>query len=901
MGDVYKAEDTRLKRVVALKFLSRDVIGSGEHAERFLREAQAAAALDHPNICTVHEIDNDGGEMFLAMAFLDGVALDERIRGGPLPLATIYEIAKQAAEGLAAAHAAGVVHRDVKASNIMVSEDRTGRPQVKLMDFGLAQVSGASRLTRVETRMGTVAYMSPEQSLGEEVGPSSDLWSLGVVIYEMVTGELPFKGHYDQAILYSILNEEPSPITALRSRVPMELEWIVEKCLAKVPAERYQDAGELVVDLERLARRDASGRTTIQPIENPAEPEPGDGSDAAKLPRWLSGRSRPMRDLLRGGATLAGALVIVAGAFFLGQAFSGRGEEPAQPTRRFTLRPVEASHADQRIGHLAISPDGRNIAFSTTGSGASLWLQPLDRHEPSQIDGTEGARDVFWSPDSNFVGFLTNRGVGKVALRGLTVTMLTEDANLVHASAAWSADGQSILVASFGARAMLVPAQGGAPKSLPVGAPRQRSMITSPSLIGIAEGEQVLLYAEHSVEGDAVMARRFSEGELGEPVRLVEGLSPVYSQSGHLLYRPTVKNSDVWAVRFSEDDLEVSGESFLVAQNGSEPSVSLDGTLAYLDDPFTGQQRLVWVNAQGETVGQIGKEQFWIFGPRVSPDGAMVLVSGGHGREADLWMHESDRPVLRRLTFDDLEETGAIWSPDSRQIAFMQRGSPELKLVSLDGGSPPRTIYTSEDGPTDLLDWSRDGRYILLQKRRMARDGQPGAPAPPSTARDFFGLNSGIVYLEREGADGGWVSREFLPMSPFIADDAVFSPDGRYVAYESNESEDFEVYVKPFPTGGQRWQVTFEGGRLARWSDDGRELYYLRGDTLFAVAVGTDGGFHAGEARPLFTSESLMGIRRYPTYDVGPGNRFAIVQRARNQRPPSIRVALNWLSDFQAL
>ena len=899
MGDVYKAEDTRLKRVVALKFLSRDVTGSGEHAERFLREAQAAAALDHPNICTVHEIDNEDGKMFLAMAYLDGVALDERIRGGPLPLTTIYEIAKQAAEGLAAAHAAGVVHRDIKASNIMVSEDRTGRPQVKLMDFGLAHVSGASRLTRVETRMGTVAYMSPEQSLGEEVGPSSDLWSLGVVIYEMVTGELPFKGHYDQAILYSILNEEPSPITALRSRVPMELEWIVEKCLAKAPAERYQDAGELVVDLERLARRDASGRTTIQPIEKPAGLDPGDALDPAKLPPWLAGRSRQMPGLPRGGVTLAVALVIVAGAFLLGQAFSGIGEEPAQPTRRFTLRPVEASHADQRIGHLAISPDGHNIAFSTTGSGASLWLQPLDRHEPAQIDGTEGARDVFWSPDSNFVGFLTNRGVGKVALRGLTVTMLSEDANLVHASAAWSADGQSILLASYGARAMLVPAQGGAPKPLLIAAPRQRSMISGPSLIGTAEGEQVLLYAEHTVEGDAVMARRFSEGELGEPVRLVEGLSPVYSQSGHLLYRPAVKNSDIWAVEFSADDLEVNGESFLVAQNGSEPSVSSDGTLAYLDDPFTGQERLVWVNAQGETVGQIGKEQFWIFGPRVSPDGGRVLVAGGRGREADLWVHESDRAVLRRLTFDDLEETGAIWSPDGRQIAFMHRRSPELKLLSLDGGSPPRTIYTS-DGPTDLLDWSRDGRYLLLQTRRVDREGQPAERPPPSRAQGSFGASTGIVYLEREGTDGGWVPREFVPLSPFVVDDAVFSPDGRYVAYESNESGDFEVYVRPFPTGDQRWQVTIEGGRLARWSDDGMELYYLRDDTLFAVAVDTAEGFQTGEARPLFTSDSLMGMRRYPTYDVGPANRFAIVQRTRNQRPPSIRVALNWLSDFQA-
>lgn len=898
MGDVYKAEDTRLKRLVALKFLSKDVTGSGESAERFLREARAAAALDHPNICTVHEIDNRDGQMFLAMAYLDGVPLDEKIQSGPLPLTTIYEIAKQAAEGLAAAHAGGVVHRDIKSSNIMVNEDRAGRPQVKLMDFGLAQLSGASKLTKVETRMGTVAYMSPEQSQGEEVGPPSDLWSLGVVIYEMVTGELPFKGHYDQAILYSILQEEPTPITALRSRVPMELEWIVEKCLAKMPAERYQDAGELVVDLDRLARRAASGRTTtVQPINPSAAPEAG---PQPEFPARRALGSRGTNTLLLRGGMLAGSLAIVAGAFLLGRAFSGSGEEAVQPTRRFTVQAVEATQAGQRVGHLAISPDGHNIAFSTTGPGGSLWLRALDRHEPTRIDGTEGARDVFWSPDSNSVGFLTNRRVGKVALRGLTVTMMSDDVNLLHASAAWSADGQSILVASLGARPMIVPALGGAPKPLAVSGPWRRVIVTSPSLIGSADGGEILLYAEHTVEGDTVMARPFSDGGLGEPVRLVTGLSPAYSESGHILYRPSAKNSDLWAVRFSSEDLEVLGEPFQVAQNASEASVSSDGTLAYLDDPFTGQQQLVWVNSRGETVGQIGKPQFWIFGPRVSPDGTRVLVSGGRGREADLWVHESDRPVLSRLTFDDLEESAAIWSPDGRQIAFVQDDSADIKLISLAGGDPPRTIHTSGEGRIELLDWSRDGRYILLQVRRGGYRGPRDGQVPPKQARIPFGADTGIVYLERAGADGAWVAREFLPVAPFAVDDAVFSPDGRFVAYESNESEQFEVYVKTFPSGDQRWQVTVEGGRLARWRPDGKELYYLRDDTLFAVSVEAGEGFRTGVARPLFTSDSLLGMRRRPTYDVGPGNRFVVIQRTRSERPPAVRVALNWRSEFQS-
>ncbi len=898
MGDVYKAEDTRLKRVVALKFLSRDVTGTGEHAERFLREAQAAAALDHPNICTIHEIDKQDGEMFLAMAYLDGVPLDERIQQGPLPLASVCEIAKQAAEGLAAAHAAGVVHRDIKSSNIMVSEDRAGRPVVTLMDFGLAQVSGASKLTKVDTRMGTVAYMSPEQSAGEQVGPASDLWSLGVVIYEMVTGELPFKGHYDQAILYSILHEAPSPLTSLRSRVPMELEWIVEKCLAKAPEERYQDAGELVVDLEMLARRASSGRTTFQQIG----PSEGIDSGIRRDARGIAGGPwPPVHALLRSKVALAVLLGALGLAFVVGLALAGRNDEPAATTRRFTLRPVETIQGSQRIGHLAISPDGRNLAFSTSGSDGSLWLQPLDRHDPIQVEGTKGARDVFWSPDSNFIGFLTNRGVGKVALRGLTVTMLAEDVNFARASAAWSADGQSIVFTSLGGRTMVVSALGGVARPLQSSVPRRRSVISSPSLVGVGDGEQVLLYAEHTLEGDAVMAGRLTtEGELGEAVRLVEGASPAYSQSGHILFRPSVNNTALWAVNFSPDALELGGQPFLVAQNGSEPSVSSDGTLVYLDNPFTGQLRLVWVDSRGEAVGQIGKEQAWILGPRVSPSGDRVLVSGGRGRNADLWVHEAQRPVLSRLTFDDLEETGAIWAPDSRQVAFMQRGSPDLMLMTVGAGTPARTIYTSEGGPIEPLDWSRDGRYILLQIRSWPGQRPPGGQAAPKKAQGFQG-STGIAYLEREGADGAWVPRDFLPAGRFVVDDAVFSPDGRFVAYESNESDNFEVYVKPFPSGEQRWQVTTEGGRLARWSEDGNELYFIRGDTLFAVALETAGGFSTAEARPLFAKDSLVGFRRHATYDVGPGNRFALVEHAQNAGPPSIRIVLNWLSEFQTL
>ncbi len=907
MGVVYKAEDTRLKRAVALKFLSKEVTGVGVDAERFLREAQAAASLDHPNICTVYEIDEQDGETFLAMAYLEGESLDRRIQRGPLPLDLAYEIARQAAEGLAAAHAAGVVHRDIKPSNIMLGQDGSGRPVVKLMDFGLAKISGASKLTRADARMGTVAYMSPEQSLGEDVGPRSDLWSLGVVTYEMVAGDPPFRGHYDQAVLYSILNEAPAPLTSLRSRVPMELEWIIEKCLAKSPADRYREAGELVADLELLQRRSASGRTSVQLIDGegeeadrPSVPSGGSLSASARKPETPApaatarGPVAPRRWMVRLGLAFAVGLAFVAGLAVP----TGGGARPGQ-LRRFTLRPIEAGMSDRRIGSLAISPNGRFIAFSTTGSGGSLWLQPLDRLELLRVDGTDGAREVFWSPDSRFVGFVTGQGIGRVSVEGLVATMLVEDSGIGHVSAAWTPDGKSIVFSRVGAPLMSVSALGGIPKPVFEGSQRRRSSVTSLALVGASDGEQVLLYSERTVDGDFVMARRLASEAAGDAVRVVEGTDPVYSESGHIVYQPSALTPALSALPFSPDGLEPLGEPFVIARDATEPSVSRDGTLVYIDTPETLQMRLSWFDRRGGRLGAAGRPQPRILGPRVSPSGDRVIVAGVSGSAVELWLHESSREVIRRRTFDDRVEPGAVWSPDGRQVAFSHRGTPGVAVVDVDENSPARSLYPGPGGAVKPLDWSRDGRYILVQMRRRSGDRSSSDSAGSGPGRRVVpGASPRIAYLERVGED--WEMGDFLPEGPFTVDNAAFSPNGRYVAYESNESGEFNIYVRPFPAGDRHWQVSTEGGRLARWGSDGRALYFVRDDTLFAVPVGTQEGFRMEDPLRLFSHERLSGPRRFATYDVGPGDRFVIAEWVSGPSHPGIRIVLNWLSEFAA-
>ncbi|MDA1315744.1 MAG: protein kinase [Acidobacteria bacterium] len=533
MGVVYKAEDIKLERTVALKFLAAHLLNDEEAKARFLREARAAAALHHPNICPVYEIDEAEGKTFLSMALIEGEPLEARIEKGPLPLKEALDIGRQIAEGLEAAHEKGVVHRDIKPANVMVD----GKGRATIMDFGLAHLTEASRLTKTDQTMGTVAYMSPEQAQGMEVDNRSDIWALGVVLYEMVRGQRPFQGQYDQALLYEIVHQEPEPLTGVRAGVPMELEFIVGKCLAKDRKDRPSSAEEITRDLRTLGEKLKSGRSAILHTgmatgahAATAKPPQAEASLAThplvkyrviedaqatgdiiryvaedtELRRSVSIRVLPQssekqieqRQRRQQKVALVLSALLVA---FMGLSavlwFRGSSPEASQETVRFSLTPQNLMASLE--ARAVISPDGRQIVFlAEEGVERMLWVRDLDGETPRRLEGTEGAQDPFWSPDSQWIGFGTDTELKRIAAGGGEPVVLCE---LPHAShsfslmgASWSPDGDRIVFSS-GLKLYEVASRGGAPKLLlePDGG---AAFVGSPHFLPRTAGSPALIY-----------------------------------------------------------------------------------------------------------------------------------------------------------------------------------------------------------------------------------------------------------------------------------------------------------------------------------------------------------------------------------------------------------------------
>jgi Tol biopolymer transport system component/predicted Ser/Thr protein kinase len=916
MGVVYKAEDTKLDRPVALKFLAAHLLNDEEAKARFLREAKAAAGLHHPNICPVHEIGEAEGKTFLSMAFIEGEPLEAKIERGPLPLKEVLEIGRQIAEGLEAAHEKGVVHRDIKPANVMV--DAKGRATI--MDFGLARLTEASRLTKTDQTMGTVAYMSPEQAQGMEVDNRSDIWALGVVLYEMVRGQRPFQGEYDQALFFEIVNQEPEPLTGVRAGVPMELEFIVGKCLAKDRDDRPSSSEEIARDLRTLGQKLRSGRSTVLrtgivagapagSTQSPGQTESPplahplvkyrvieDGQETGGAIRYVAEDTelrrsvairvlpqaseqqiehaqRRKQSLLLGTTALAVLLALVFASFWL----SSTDTVAEAPLLRFAFTPESL---DATTGpRAAISPDGRHIVFVAGREENKLWVRDFDREEPRELDGTEGAESPFWSPDSQFIGFAANRELKKISPQGGPPITLCPLPDATLKGGGWSPDGDLIAFAS-GAPAQIyeVPARGGEPRLL---FEPEAVGITSPHFLPLEAAARSMIFDFGDPVDREIAVRNL---ETGEQEVLGKGAYPVYSPSGHIVFQTNRYESGLWALPFSIDTLKPTGEAFPIAENAGGPSVAMNDALVSVDLFDSGQQQLRWRDRKGMKLDVIGRSQQSIRYPALSKDGRRVAVSATESGNTDIWAYEVDRDIKRRLTFDLALDVRPVWSPSGKEIAFqsMRQGSNDIFRRPADGTGEPVLLAGSDEGERPY-DWSADGKYLLY------------TVSTPENAGDLW-------YLQRKEDGSGFEPSSFLQTS-FNENTPSLSPNGRFVTYCSNESGQYEVYVQPFPGGGGSLQVSIDGGWQPRWSREGKELLYVRGDTLMAVNVTTIPDLSFDSPTPLFSDRSLVTSNSNQVkYDVSAdGKKFVLVGMVESEedRTPSIHVVQNWYEAFR--
>ena len=856
MGVVYKAEDTKLERTVALKFLSLTSIGE-EEKKRFKREAKAAASLNHPNIATVFAIDEADDQTFIAMEFIEGKSLQDIVgaqHAVPLPLDDAINYATQTAAGLQAAHEKDITHRDIKSANIMV----TDKGQIKIMDFGLAKLANRSKLTQLGTTLGTAAYMSPEQSRGENTDHRSDIWSLGVVLYEMISGQIPFRGDYEQAVIYSIQNEEPEPLTSLRSGVPIALDGIIAKALAKDPGIRYQNVEELPADLKAL--------------------------DTAALSRSrISAVSQPPRDT-RSSQGFSSRFWIAVGVLGTAIAIALWGWLRPLPTTNSVTRfsiDLPPGHHFTTQGRLApaISADGQKIVYSvTTAENRLLYARELDGFEAMPIAGSDGGSDPFFSPDGKSVGF-RSPGMVKIApFSGGSVFALANAQGLTGGS--WRPDNMIVFAPYINTGIWRLSADGGEPQEITrLDLSKKESSHGWPQFL--PGGKAIIFVIEISgktFDEATIVAQVLESGQ--RKVLIEGGTFARYLPTGHLLF---ARSDALYAVEFDPENLLVGGSPVQVlsgvaygkGRGTSQYDVADNGTLIYLpggDDLW--RNELLLMDHLGASK-PLFQAQGAYFPPSLSPDGRFLAIAIGSSNN-DIWLFDTQRETQTRLTFEG-ENAWPAWLPDGSKIVFSsdRGGVFNLYSVTVDGSGVLQRLTTSEFSQ-NATDCSPDGRFIAFQQES------------PQTKSDIWLLP----------VTGGGKPQPFR-QTRFNESGAVFSRDGRWLAYQSDESGQDEIYVQAFEGSGKRTPISVNGGHNPRWSPNEDELFYLNDNKMIAVKISPGREISAGRPRALFDLPASGGPRGFG-YDVTPDGKHFVVNKEGSQiRFTRMNVVLNWFEELQ--
>ena len=871
MGEVYRARDTRLERTVAVKVLPTHLSSDPELKQRLEREAKAISALNHPNICTLHDVGSQDGTDFLVMEYIEGETLADRLRKKALPLDQIVKIGMEIAGALDRAHRAGIIHRDLKPGNIMLTQ--TG---AKLMDFGLAWTSHpeqpaprispaaeaspdaptamiaapapvAAPLTAYGAVVGTVQYISPEQIEGKPADARSDIFSLGAVLYEMATGRRAFDGTSAMSVANAILEKTPEPITTMQPGLPAALDVIVRTCLAKDPEERYASAHDVKLQLKLAG-------------ESQPQAEGTGANSGARVREWL----------------LAGALVVtVAMAGWLGYGRWRQTQTPRQVVESslelpgYALSGAGGAAPQMAILSLALSPDGQYLAFKGKGpgGGSQIWMRPLRTSAAYPLPGTDGGNAPFWSPDGHSLAFFANGQLKRVALSGGVVSAVCITAAY---SGAWGANDTIVLGGAPNSPLLRVAAAGGQPEPI-----AGTSNGTGPFFL--PDGRH-FLYVEANEIGMQVRAK-VGAVDGSAPVDLgIRVSSRVVYAPGYLVYttgtRLVAQRFDAQRLRTMEPPrvLVESGQGYFAA--ASPFTASQNGLLAYSVLGGSGGEEIELFTAEGR-MRPSGIPAGFVNNPRLSPDGKRIAYDLLTGGNRDIWVFDLERQVNTRLTPGDGTYSDPLWTPDGKTIAYTVWSQKGYTLAARPAtGGPQESLFE-----TPRLMWARscsaDGRYLFVDSITRESDST---------------LVRGIQALDLN-------EKRLIALVPddkFYRRAAEISPDGRWLAYVSNESGREDVYVQSFPGNANRVQISSGGGVMPRWRGDGRELYYIAGDQkVVAVEIRTAGDrIEPGKARELFAVNPLYpgGNPLDVTRD---GNLFVVATVQPGQEAP-VRLISNW-------
>ena len=856
MGEVYRATDARLNRDVALKILPEAFATDRERMARFEREAQLLASLNHPHIAAIYGIEEAAGVRCLVLELVDGETLADRLERGPLPLQDALDLARQVAEALEAAHEKGIIHRDLKPANIKITPDGL----VKVLDFGLAKglaPGGVSdpafsptisiHATEAGVLLGTAAYMSPEQARGRPLDKRTDIWSFGCVLFETLSGQGPFGQGTITDTLAAIVRGDPD-WSLLPADTPSRVRVLLERCLQKDRKLRLRDIGDAKLEL-------------VDAVHRPEQAMPA--KIVPRRPAWLAW------SLV---AALAIALVV------LGWMLTSQ-QPPDTRVVRFTIAPpAGTTFGDESRSVIALSPDGRQLVMALQGGATRrLYLRRFDESEGRALDGSDHGEGPTFSPDGRWILFDAGKRLKRVPVDGGQPQTIAKTDGWFGGT--MTDDGRIILTPTYTAGLAELPASGALRRLTTPDTKRKELGHFWPQLL--PDGETVLATAFTApLEGSRLITYSLRDGSL-KP--LIEHANyGRYVSTGHVLF---IRGNSVMAVACDLDRLQISGEPIPVIDDVaiSTPTglghfaVSDNGSLAYLRASETvGRNRFVWIDRQGKKT--LFNNEAGSFGqPTLSPDGRRLMFVGSTETD-DVWFMDLERGTSTRLTHDPVAEFNARWTPDGRHVIYsLERPVYDIYVKPADGSAAGTPVIESEFDK-HLNSLSPDGHVIAYTESH------------PVTGNDIWTLK--------------WTERGARPSpfrrTPFVEEMATFSPDGRWIAYHSNESGRQQVYVQPYPGSGSQMQISTDGGYRPVWGKNGRELFYRNGLAMMSVPITLAPTLRAGHPVKLFEAELQGGYTFiHPGYDVAGDGRFIALERDPAAPRPVVHVVLNWLEELK--